>query len=395
MGRNLAAPAIIGRAPTSNGFARRKIIDTTGAYSFALPTDVTECDVAVFGGGGSGVLVAADNNNYVTPGGGAGGGFARKRFRNINGGTISGVVGLGGPAPSGANPNSTITSVAGVAGGTSTAVFSGSTLTATGGAGASLTPGAPATGGVGSGGDASAAGGRGGATLTSEANSHANRGPAGGGASGSPFGTGGDGTPAISTVLSPGYLANGAGGAWGNNAPILAAAAQGTVVLCGGTPLGAGEGAAMFSNPASSIFLAPFGTGTMRVMTGPSGSTYINEADVPILTPWWDIEDLYSTSPSGWYQQSSGLIIPWPGGLGAGASTRSGDPTSVTCAKAGFGGGGPGYRVADSARNIPFGALPGVGGGSGGFLSPRQSSPTIPATLYGIPGGNGCVIIWY
>lgn len=406
MGRSLSAPSITPSRMTSNGFARRKIITTAGAYSFALPSDVTECDIAIFGAGGGGALILNFNQtNVAIPGGAGGGGFSRKRFRGLSGGTIAGAVGAQGLAGNLPNASTTNGTSPGSNGGTTTATLAGSTLTATGGTGAVFDTNGTvsrAPGGVGTGGDINANGGRGGrgagwyqGGFQSSAN---NAGPGGGGSSGSHVGNGGDGgdaTPGAngSTV----YCSDGGGGGWGGKgANAFQSANSGLLMSFGGTSKGAG--AFITGGNYFSIWGAPHDAEfeNVAVQTSSNLPPYI----APRLKDWWDIEDGGRASPAGNLFLNLGQgSVPYPGGLGSGATSfRSYEP-----GPAGFGGGACGMgRFSPGSSSLDYGEknLAGVGGGGGSVISgwitdPATSNTALAGTLRGIPGGPGCVIIWY
>lgn len=400
MGRNLAAPAIISGSRRSNGFNNRKMILTPGAFSFALPADVTEADIAIYGAGGGGALRVSYNEWNNAPGGGAGGGFARKRYRNLSGGTITGVIGspgLGGTYTyDGVAANGKFV---GTAGGTTTATLASQLLSATGGAGApafsDTTTNVPivrAAGGVGSGGDINANGGDGGLWWRGNPASpdHTLYAPGGGAASGSHRGRGGDGGNAY---VSAGQVIPAGGGGWGGeggNATLNGNSGNAqTIYVLGGGSRGPG-----FVNPPTGgnayDFMCSIAGGAGEAPFVPLYSRRINQTigqmivQMPIIEDWWDIEDI-----RGWGGSFFALTdsTPRPHSAGPGGGGSSGP--SGQSAPPGFGGGGPG--VTNNAGNKADG---GVGGGGGGrsmtYANDGQGVPSRAGN-----GGPGCVIIWY
>ncbi len=407
MGRSLSGAAQSGRViNTSNGFGRRKIITTAGAFSFILPSEVTECDIAIFGGGGGGALLLHQNNsNVFIPGGAGGGGFARRKFRNISGGTISGAIGARGLGGTVNNSSTVPASAAGSNGGTTTLTFGGVTMTATGGAAGIIETtrtNTRAAGGTGSGGDINADGGKGGLGAgwvnSSQLGGYpSNSAPGGGGSSGSHVGTGGDGGDAYmgangSTV----YASSGAGGGWGGKGANSLAISQGSAGLAsfGGTSKGSNQN--YYGQNYAYLFPGPQDA---EMMTTSITSNNTNQTYVPRLPNWWDIEDNGCASAAGFFPGYSevGRI---PGGLGSGGSNQ----WSVEPAPAGFGGGG-------SGRNPNQGSGPGImdwgerglvgpGGGGGGVVTgwivdPNTGNTALAGSIKGMAGGPGCVIIWY
>ncbi|WP_155897666.1 glycine-rich domain-containing protein [Aureimonas ureilytica] len=412
MGRSLSAPAIVGRAVTkSNGYARRRIILTSGAFNFQLPNDVSECDVAVFGAGGGGAIrgVASGTQIDATPGGGAGGGFARRRFQNANGGLITGSVGAAGIGASYAVPaNNTPGMAAGANGGTTTATLNGTSITATGGAGAvnpaSGTTPIRAVGGVGSGGEFNANGGTGGSNWNRLANAQISSvsapylAPGGGGASGGPRGNGGRGGDAVWDNAGSGNFP-GSGGGWG------------------------GDGSDGFVNNTSNTRNMNFGAGSMGpgtkysftiyqyervirmflgrgaspfVPIGKTGSTQNGleyDVQVPLIEDWWDIDEIRGWS-GGWFNDVADTIRGWPSGPGAGGGSNATDLGQVL---AGFGGGAAGLTSAvDFLVTNTMKGDGGVGGGGAGRVFDMTSSAYFAGkTVFAGNGGPGCAIIWY
>lgn len=406
MGRSLSAPSIITPSRmTSNGFARRKIITTAGAYNFALPSEVTECDIAIFGAGGGGALLLHKNNNSVfIPGGAGGGGFSRRRYRNLAGGIVSGAVGARGLGGNVANAD-IAGSWAGANGGTTTATLNGITQTATGGVGGIIETTRTDTrvaGGVGSGGDINADGGRGGLGAGWMNSSQlggfpSNAAPGGGGSSGSHVGTGGDGGDAYmgangSTV----YATAGAGGGWGGKGANALAMANGTgLISAGGTSKGPG-----LNQYGTNFVYGFFGVQDAEMMTiSLQNAASTQPVLVPRLPNWWDIEDNGCASASGWHPKY-GQAAGYPGGLGSGGSSQF----TQEIARAGFGGGASGRGMGmENVDVMDWGVkdFAGVGGGGGGLITQGSIETVNGSTVFtagtkrGIPGGPGCVIIWY
>ena len=430
---------------------QQEYTSASGAFSFTVPTGVTQVSAVAIGGGGGGSGGESGRNEGM--GGGGGGGLAYGTFAVTPGETLTVNVGAGGTSSSGAS---------GTAGGASTILRGGTTLLSGGGGGGGpfrSTAGGTAgtstgtarqgggTGGVGGAASGNDTGGGGGGAA-----GYAGNGGAGGGTGNGSIGAGGGGGGGAATRLGQGYGGGGVGvfgqgtnGTAGLNTNLFVQVTGITSVvyngLAGTNITGTGTGATFNITKLSTTYtvtIASGGTGyattnQIRILgTAVGGATPANDVTITVNTVSGGVitaVGVAGTSAGGPISTVSGLgtsqaimgstsiTSSTPGvvvtNVSGGTAPSTGWELTVS---AGFGvaytvvvtNGGNNFAVNDTIT-IPYTALPGqpeptAGGGSGGGNGTRTSAGLFGAgggaqdddtTAAGLPGARGAVrIVW-
>lgn len=348
----------------------RQLYLRAGTYTFTVPNNISQVLGVAIGAGGGGVRVSNIASYYAF--GGAGGGYAQGVIPVTPGQALTVTLGAGGAGATAINTS-------GSAGATSSI---GAFLSATGGAGGNASSATPPTAGSGSTSGVSEAftssGGSSGLVYLSY------RHASGGGASGTPFGTG---QTSSNCYSSQGDQAS-AGGSWcclptrtfrditgivegGHGTSSYGSFNYTTSQSCGanggtGGVCAGGRGGIFLSSTLSNFLMAENGSG--------------NE--------WWFPWEI--AGGGGGSGPPNDPRIPGANG-GPGASGGSALYTSSGGAKAGNGGFGAGGSAAVSTGSQTFAGSGGNGGGGGGVSAASANNPDIAAGS----GGPGAVIIYW